>query len=80
MYEWDPLHQIADSDPLRDITPKKVGIESRQDTRFFSEKELGCFLLRLKILALKKRTKYLSNYQFIMAADLSNFVWLKLNV
>ena len=43
MYEWARIQQVADADPLRDITAKKVGIESGQDTRFFSEKELGWF-------------------------------------
>ncbi len=57
MYEWARIHQVADADPLRDITAKKVGIESNQDTRFFSEKELGWFFTALDQTRIEEKNK-----------------------
>ena len=57
MYEWARIHQIADADPLRDISAKKVGIESGQDTRFFSEKELKWFFTALDKTRIEEKNK-----------------------
>lgn len=57
MYEWARIQQIADADPLRDITAKKVGIESGQDTRFFSEKELMWFFISLDKTRVEEKNK-----------------------
>lgn len=57
MYGWARLRQVADADPLRDITAKKLGIESGQDTRFFSEKELGWFFTALDKTRIEEKNK-----------------------
>ena len=57
MYEWARIQQVADADPLRDITAKKVGIASGQDTRFFSEKELEWFFTALNNTRIEEKNK-----------------------
>ena len=57
MYSWARLQQIADADPLRDITAKNVGIEKGQDTRFFSEKELEWFFTALDKTRIEEKNK-----------------------
>jgi integrase len=57
MYSWARIQQIADANPLYDITAKNLGIEKGQDTRFFTEKEIGWFYKGLDKTRIEEKNK-----------------------
>ncbi len=57
MYKWARLQQISNADPMRDITATTLGVEKKQDTRFFSEKEICYFFLALDNTRVEEKNK-----------------------